>query len=42
MNTLVYRKSGLDCDFVIEGETVEEFLRNGVDHAIHEKNEKVL
>lgn len=33
MYTLVCRESGLDCDFVIEGETMEEFL-NGVDHAV--------
>ncbi len=25
---------GLDCDFVIEGETEEEILRKGADHAI--------
>ncbi len=34
MYILVCRESGLDCDFVIEGETMEEFLKNGVDHAI--------
>jgi predicted small metal-binding protein len=34
MYTLVCRESGLDCDFVIEGETMEEFLKNGADHAI--------
>lgn len=25
---------GLDCDFIIEGETEEEILRKGADHAI--------
>lgn len=34
MYTLVCRESGLNCDFVIKGEIVEEFLRNGADHAI--------
>lgn len=32
---LLCRESGLDCDFVIKGETMEEFLENGADHAIH-------
>ena len=34
MHILVCRESGLDCDFVIKGETKEEFLKNGADHAI--------
>jgi predicted small metal-binding protein len=34
MYVLVCRESGLDCDFVIKGETKEEFLKNGADHAI--------
>jgi predicted small metal-binding protein len=34
MNVLVCRESGMDCDFVIKGETMEEFLKNGADHAI--------
>jgi predicted small metal-binding protein len=34
MNALVCRESGLDCDFIIEGKTMEEFLKNGADHAI--------
>ena len=33
MYTLAYRESGFDCDYVVEGETMEEFLRNGADHA---------
>jgi len=28
------RETGLDCDYVIEGETEEEILINGADHAI--------
>jgi predicted small metal-binding protein len=36
MYLLVCRKSGLDCDFIIKGETKEEFLKNGADHAMQE------
>jgi predicted small metal-binding protein len=31
---LVYRESGLDCDFIRKGETMEESLKNGADHAM--------
>ena len=31
---LICREAGLDCDFVIEGETEEEILTKGADHAI--------
>jgi predicted small metal-binding protein len=34
MYTLICRESGFDCDYVVEGETMEEFLRNGADHAM--------
>ena len=34
MYVLVCRESGLDCDFVIKGETKDEFLKNGADHSI--------
>jgi predicted small metal-binding protein len=34
MNTLRCSESGLDCDFVIEGETYEEFIENGAHHAM--------
>jgi predicted small metal-binding protein len=34
MYVLVCRGSGLDCDFTIKGETKEEFLKNGADHAV--------
>jgi predicted small metal-binding protein len=36
MHVLVCRESGLDCDFVIRGDTKEEFLKNGADHAIEQ------
>jgi predicted small metal-binding protein len=34
MYALVCRESGLDCGFIIKGETKEEFLKNGADHAM--------
>jgi predicted small metal-binding protein len=34
MYVLVCRESGLDCDFIIKGESKEEFLENGADHAM--------
>ena len=34
MYVLRCRESGLDCDFVIKGETREEFMKNGADHAV--------
>jgi predicted small metal-binding protein len=34
MYTLMCRESGFDCDYVVEGEPMEEFLRNGADHAM--------
>jgi predicted small metal-binding protein len=34
MYVLVCRESGLDCDFIIKGESKEEFLKNGADHAM--------
>ena len=34
MLTLVCREAGPDCDYVIKGETEEEILRNGAEHAI--------
>jgi predicted small metal-binding protein len=34
MYVLICRETGLDCDFVIKGDTKEEFLKNGGNHAI--------
>ena len=34
MFVLVCRETGLDCDYIIKGETKEEFLENGAEHAI--------
>ena len=33
MFVLICRETGLDCDFVIRGKTMEEFLKNGANHA---------
>jgi predicted small metal-binding protein len=32
MLTLVCRETGLDCDYIIKGETEEEILKNGAEH----------
>ncbi len=32
--SLICRETGPDCDYVIEGETEEEILSKGADHAI--------
>lgn len=32
MLTLVCRESGLDCDYIIKGETEDELLENGAEH----------
>ena len=34
MLTLLCRETGLDCDYVIQGETEEEILKNAAEHAI--------
>lgn len=40
MYILVCRETGLDCDFVIKGETKEELLKNGANHAIQKHDMK--
>ena len=34
MKTLSCREAGFDCDYVVKGETEEEILNNGKQHAI--------
>ena len=34
MLTLVCRETGLACDHIIKGETEEDILKNGAEHAI--------
>jgi predicted small metal-binding protein len=36
MFVLACRETGLDCDYIIKGETKEEFLENGAEHAINQ------
>ena len=33
MLTLVCRETGLNCEYVIKGETEEDLLKNGAEHA---------
>jgi predicted small metal-binding protein len=41
MLTLVCRDTGLDCDYIIEGETEDEILKNGAEHAMKVHGMKV-
>jgi predicted small metal-binding protein len=34
MLTLLCRETGLDCDYVIKGETEKEILKNGAEHVM--------
>jgi predicted small metal-binding protein len=34
MLALLCRETGLDCDYIIKGETEEEILKNGAGHAM--------
>jgi len=40
MLTLRCRETGLDCDYIINGETEEEILKNGAEHAMRVHNVK--
>ena len=33
MKTINCREAGFDCDFIVKGETEEEVLKNGMEHA---------
>lgn len=41
MLRLLCRETGLDCDYVIKGETKEEILKNGAEHAMKVHGMKV-
>jgi predicted small metal-binding protein len=41
MLTLLCRETGLNCDYVIKGETGEEILKNGAEHAMNSHGMKV-
>jgi predicted small metal-binding protein len=34
MKTVICREAGFDCDHVVKGETEEEVMKNGADHAM--------
>lgn len=34
MKTLICREAGFDCDYVVNGETEKEVMRNGGEHAV--------
>jgi predicted small metal-binding protein len=40
MKTIRCREAGFDCDYVVKGETEEEVMKNGAEHAIKEHNMK--
>jgi predicted small metal-binding protein len=40
MLALLCRETGLDCDYIIKGETEEEILKNGAEHIIQVHNMK--
>ena len=33
MKTLSCREAGFECDYIVRGETEEEILKNGAEHA---------
>jgi len=35
MKTLSCREAGFDCDYVVKGETEEDIMRSGEEHAIN-------
>jgi predicted small metal-binding protein len=40
MKTLSCREAGFECDYIVRGETEEEILKNGAEHAKKEHNIK--
>ncbi len=34
MKTITCRDAGFECDYVVKGETEDEVMRNGAEHAI--------
>lgn len=40
MKTITCREAGFDCDYVVKGETEEEVMKNGAEHAIKEHGMK--
>ncbi|MGD9533489.1 MAG: DUF1059 domain-containing protein [Candidatus Nitrosocosmicus sp.] len=40
MKTISCREAGFDCDHIVKGETEEEVLKNGMEHARKDHNMK--
>ncbi|MGD9672367.1 MAG: DUF1059 domain-containing protein [Candidatus Nitrosocosmicus sp.] len=40
MKTINCREAGFDCDLIVKGETEEEVLKNGMEHAKKDHNMK--
>ena len=40
MKTINCREAGFDCDYVVKGETEEEVMKNGIEHAKNARNMK--
>jgi predicted small metal-binding protein len=40
MKTISCREAGFECDYVIKGQTEEEVIKNGAEHAIKEHGVK--
>ena len=40
MKTINCREAGFDCDYIVRGETEEEVMKNGAEHAMKEHGMK--
>ena len=40
MKTINCREAGFDCDYIVKGETEEEVMKNGVEHAMKDHGMK--
>jgi predicted small metal-binding protein len=40
MKTINCREAGFDCDYVVRGQTEEEVMKNGVEHAMKDHGMK--
>jgi predicted small metal-binding protein len=40
MKTINCREAGFDCDYVVRGETEEEVMKNGAEHAMRDHGMK--
>ena len=38
MKTITCREAGFECDYIVKGETEEEVMKNGAEHAIKDHN----